>query len=139
MVKMVFTDNQTAFEYAMYMIAASYFGKAKCLSWLQERKMRVQYLEQKVNNQYKMEEICIAQMDKLIEKLPFNPATQEVEVKLIHHPKQNITEIRFANAEFTLSLTGTYKGRGTRIKHRIAFRKAVPVTELQIKSHESAA
>ena len=47
MVKMNFTENQTAFEYAMYMMFGSYFDKAVHKNKILEKKMRVQYMEQK--------------------------------------------------------------------------------------------
>ncbi len=37
MVKMNFTNSQTSFEYALYMIAASYFNKSDCLSEITEK------------------------------------------------------------------------------------------------------
>ncbi|SDB03126.1 hypothetical protein [Eubacterium oxidoreducens] len=48
MEKMNFTNKQTAFEYAFYMIAASYFNKAICRSKMTEQNMLIQYKEQKV-------------------------------------------------------------------------------------------
>jgi len=38
MVKMNFTNNQAAFEYAMYMMLGSYFRKASCKNKLMEKK-----------------------------------------------------------------------------------------------------
>ena len=43
MVKMNFTNSQTAFEYALYMIAASYFNKSACLSEITEKNMQPVY------------------------------------------------------------------------------------------------
>ncbi len=48
MVKMNFTNSQTSFEYALYMIAASYFNKSVCLSEITEKNMLLQYKEQKL-------------------------------------------------------------------------------------------
>ena len=80
MVKMSFTNNQTAFEYALYMIAGSYFDKATCKSKLIERNMLLQYKEQKIDKQYQMEDMCIRFMNKLAHNLPRNYFKQNMEV-----------------------------------------------------------
>lgn len=82
MVKMNFTNSQTSFEYALYMIAASYFNKSDCLSEITEKNMLLQYKEQKLNSQYQMEEICIEFMDNLVSKIPSRFFKRSVAVKL---------------------------------------------------------
>ena len=47
MVKFNIVDNQTAFEYVMYMMFGSYFHKAVHKNQMLEKKMYVQYMEQK--------------------------------------------------------------------------------------------
>ena len=82
MVKMNFTNSQTSFEYALYMIEASYFNKSACLSEITEKNMLLQYKEQKLNSQYQMEEICIEFMDNLVSKIPSRFFQRSVAVKL---------------------------------------------------------
>ena len=59
MLKMNFTNNQTAFEYVMYMMLGSYFNKTNCKNYLLKKKMRLMYWEQKEKSQIEMEKICI--------------------------------------------------------------------------------
>lgn len=118
MVKMNFTNNQTAFEYALYMIAASYFDKAICQSRMMERNMLLQYKEQKQNTQYQMEEICIDFMEGLVRKLPPEFFNRTVEVKLNKTPS-GLTEVVFLDNESIIAFRAKYAGRRTKIDIKI--------------------
>ena len=112
MEKMTFTSDQTAFEYSLYMIISSYFAKAVCKSPLQEKKLGVQYFEQKVNNQYKLEDICIERVERdLIPHLPEEFLDEEVEVYLVGIPEKGITELQFWGKGYILRVYGRYAGR----------------------------
>jgi len=112
MVKMNFTSNQTAFAYSIYMMLGSYFDKTKCLTPLQEKKMRVQYLEQKLTSQYQMEETCIRLIEKeLLPKLPKEIWNNQMEVYLIGIPGTGRTEVQFHCPEYILRVVGSYGGK----------------------------
>lgn len=117
MVKMNFTNNQTSFEYALYMIASSYFDKATCKSGVLERKMLIQYKELKLDKQYQMEEICISFMDELVAKMPKHFFNRNVTVKLnrIH---SGLTEIIFIDKHIVFALQAKYAGKKPTIKYR---------------------
>ncbi len=124
MVKMSFTNNQTAFEYALYMIAASYFDKAVCTSVFTEKSMLLQYKEQKLDKQYQMEDICIHFMDKVEEELPKKIFKQNMKVRL--GKREGVpTKIIFENDKYILSFTGNYAGRKSKINYRIIPKKVM--------------
>jgi len=124
MVKMSFTNNQTAFEYALYMIAASYFDKAVCTSVFSEKNMLLQYKEQKLDKQYQMEDICIRFMDKVAEELPEKIFKQNMQVRLGKREGAP-TQIRFENDQYILCFTGNYAGRKSQIDYRILPKKVI--------------
>lgn len=118
--KVNLTNNQTAFEYAIYMMVGSYFKKTVCNNSLQEQKMRVQYMEQKIQNQYSLEDCCIRFVHKnLLHKCPKNLWNQEMQVHFIPNATTGKTEIRFTNEEYVLRLVGTYAGKKSVIHHEL--------------------
>ncbi len=118
MVKMNFTNNQTAFEYALYMIAASYFDRTICISRVTERKMLLQYKEQKLNKQYQMEDICIEFMDDLAKKLPADFFNRTVEVKL-NRMTSRIIEIIIGDNQSFIVFRAIYAGKKSEIQYQI--------------------
>lgn len=117
MVKMNFTENQTAFEYAMYMMFGSYFDKAVYKNKILEKKMRVQYMEQKEKNQIQMEDICIRFIEKkLMPQLPQGLWEQQVEVRILP-TKKGIRDIQFRGSKYTLRVFAVYKGKGNTVIH----------------------
>ena len=120
MVKMNFTDNQTAFEYAIYMIVGSYFKKTSCISPLQERSMRLQYCEQKLENQYRMEDVCIRYVEQeLLSKLPESFWNREMQVHFVKECSEGISEIRFTSDNCILRIRGFYQGKHTELFHSV--------------------
>ena len=92
---MKLTDNQTAFEYAVYMIVGSYFQSAGCKSVLQEQRMRIQYWEQKLDTQYRMEDCCIRYVERqLLEQVPKDCWEQKVKVTFCTDSETGESEIR---------------------------------------------
>lgn len=109
MMKMNFTNNQIAFDYAIYMIVGSYFRKTTCKNDLQEKRMRLHYCEQKVNNQYRMEDICISYVEKkLMKTLPKEIWDEEMEVHFIFE-KSGSVRILFVGKNYSLLIWGKYK------------------------------
>ena len=120
MEKMNFTDNQTAFEYAIYMIVGSYFKKASCASSLQERSMRLQYCEQKQESQYRMEDVCISYVEQeLLPKLPETFWNREMQVHFVRGCGGGISEIRFSSDNWILRIRGVYNGKHTELFHTV--------------------
>lgn len=116
---MNFTDDQRAFEYALYMIASSWFDRSVCLSKMTEANMLLQYREQRLNTQYRMEEICIRYMEGLENKLPVDFFRQKMEVRLRHSASSGMTEILFSNERSSIAFRGIYLGNRSRIRCRV--------------------
>lgn len=118
--KMNFTNNQTAFEYAIYEMVGSCFNKTTCCSPLIETKMRVQFCEQKLDKQYSYEDKCISYIEKeLMKSLPEEVWNQDVRVRLLPDSKDNLTEIAFEGDNYILSLKGVFKGPKSTITHEL--------------------
>lgn len=123
MIKMRFTDNQTAFEYAAYVIASSYFKKVHCASKLTEQKMRLQFCEQKTNAQYRMESTCIKYMDRICEKLPKKFFEQEMVVHLRKND-EGYFDIVFSDGRYEACFKAKYAGNESRLTCHIRQVKA---------------
>jgi hypothetical protein len=122
--KMNFTDNQIALEYAMYMMVGSYFDNTVCKNYLQEKKMRVQYVEQKKENQYLLEDICIAYVEKnLVPNLPDDFWKRNMKVRFVVNHRTNQIEIRFSDLKYILRIWGEYNGKNSKIFHQIWMKK----------------
>ena len=112
MIKMHFTDKQTAFEYAMYMMLGSYFNKTKCSNYLLEKKMRFHYWEQREKDQFELEKICLQWIEKeLVPNLPEEVWNQDVEVRFFPSGDKGIRDIQFHGPRFSLRVKGIYKGK----------------------------
>lgn len=122
MVKMNLTNNQTSFEYALYMIASSYFDRAECRNVFLERNMMLKYKEQKPDSQYKMEDICIGYMNELNKKLPADFLKQKIRVYFSKR-KDGTTDILFVSGKYILELFGIYAGKKSVIDCRFWVRK----------------
>lgn len=112
MMKMNLTDNQNAFDYALYMIASSYFTECVCKSEIIERKLCVQYHEQKSENQYAMEDLCINYIEKeLMKIIPEEVWNEKVEAHIVKHDGDKCASIRFMGENYALYIKGIYKGK----------------------------
>ncbi len=118
------TDDQMALEYAIYMIAGSYFAGTTCTNTPWERKLRAAYWGMKPENQYRIEELCELYMEKnLADRLPENFRTEHVRVRMIPCRRLSQTELRFEGRDFILRMRGEYRGRKSRIRGQIWKRK----------------
>lgn len=117
MVKMCFTNNQTAFEYALYEIATSYFKGSVCTGADKDRekRMAVHFREQKVNKQCLMEDTCIRFMNDLKKKIPAKLLNKEVTVKFRSEPN-GFTRIFFLVGKIVLQFDCTYSGADSKIQ-----------------------
>ena len=115
---MKLTDNQTAFEYAVYMIVGSSFQSAGCKSVLQEQRRRIQYWEQKLDQQYRMEDCCIRYVERqLLEQVPKDCWEQKVKVTFCMDSETRESEIRFEGDRYVLSIFGQWDRRRSELSH----------------------
>ena len=122
MVKLNFTNNQTAFEYALFMIASSYFDRVECKNKLLEKNMLLQYKEQKLESQYRMEDFCIAYMDGLQKKFPTQIFKQNMKVHF-RKEKNGTTGVIFVSRKYILQFHGVYVGKKSNIDCRLWVKK----------------
>lgn len=124
MVKMSFTNNQVAFDYVVYMMLGSYFTKTICKNHLLERKMRIQYLEQKTDRQYKMEDMCLEYIEKqLLPTIPEEVWQEKMEVHFYPQSKEKNTKICFVGPNYLLQAETTYNGKKSEISCKYNMRK----------------
>lgn len=114
MKKMNVSNNQAAFEYAIYMIASSYFDKATCKANDKLGNLMIYYRETKVETQYVMEEVVDTFMKALVRKLPKEFFQDEVHVSF-KPMEDGTTRICFQGERSALFLNGAYAGKGTKI------------------------
>ena len=119
MKKLNITSNQSAFEYALYMIAASYFTSARCVTGMKEKQLLISYKEQKLDNQYFMEECCINYMNGITKKLPIWFFNQNMDARLCGRANNTYTEIVFSNENYLVRFRCIYAGKKSLIKHEI--------------------
>ena len=108
-------DRQESFEYAIYMIFGSFFGKTVCLSPYRESTMRINYTETPAALQYEMEEICEKEAERLLRGRVNTLAKEAAEVSFIQ-TSGKFTEIRFTSKSFIIRLIGRYRKEGSEIR-----------------------
>ena len=110
--KLNIVDKQAAFEYALYMMLGSYFEKMACCSPMYEKKLHMQYLQQKEENQLQMEDFCIRFVEKeLMPQLPEDFWRQQVEVRFLPTNVKGMREIQFIGADYALRVSGIFRGK----------------------------
>jgi hypothetical protein len=111
-------DHQKSFEYAIYMIFGSYFGKTVCKSPAKEASMHINYAETPVSLQYEMEEFIDREAEKLLSGRAGELAKETVEASFVQTRGQ-YTEIRFIGNHTRIRLIGRYKKEGSEIRAEI--------------------
>ena len=111
--------EQAAFEYALYMIASSYFDRAECTTVPMEQKLKLNYREQKQNGQYKMEDFCITFMDRFVARKGEELFHRSVEVRLVRENRDLPVSIVFLGEGFRMILMPRYDGRGSTISYKL--------------------
>ncbi|MBR1757407.1 MAG: hypothetical protein IJ744_01595 [Lachnospiraceae bacterium] len=113
-------NNQLAFDYALFMIAGSYFEKAVCPHSLWERKLSQAYKGAKTDTQVRMEALCIRYAEvELLPTLPPEIWKQEVSVRLIPTTDGKRTVVQFVGENFILRLQALYRGGKSRVFHEL--------------------
>ncbi len=111
------TNDQAAFEYVLYMIAASYFDKATCVTGLTERNLLLHYKEQKANTQFDMENYCIKFMDLFEKRLGKQFFARRVNVRLIREKEGRPISVIFSGDDMELKLSATYRKNHSIIRY----------------------
>ena len=135
MIKMNFTNTQTAFEYVIYMMLGSYFNRTSCKNILLEKKMRFMYWEQREKSQIEMEKICIRFVEKeLLPQLSEHIWSQDVEVKFSPTRFKGYQDIEFHGEDFRLRVRAIYRGKfDTVIEHEIRYKEEEEKTHAALK------
>ena len=111
-------NDQKAFEYALYMIASSYFDKAVCTTQLTERNLLLHYKEENTRKQFEMEDFCIRFMNKLERRLGTGFFENNVFVKLVRKNENSPVLIVFSNEGMSLKLSVPYTEKKRLIRYR---------------------
>ena len=119
MVKMKLTDYQNAVTYAIYEIAGSYFKKTTCNNILLEQKLRVQFFEQKMEEQEKLEEECDRYVQEhMLEALaPY--WDHEVFVRLLPDKETDTARVRFETDDFIVCMEAHCVGKRATFSHKL--------------------
>lgn len=113
-------NTKETFAYAIYMIAGSYFKKVECLSPMLESKLRIAYVDQKLDKQYNMEDKCIQYVEKvMMSKVPADLFDAEAKVKIGLIPGTDVYEMKFITKKYILFMKGNYAGKNTVIAHKV--------------------
>ncbi len=113
------TSDQAAFEYVLYMIAASYFEKATCVTDLTERKLLLHYKDQKENAQLNMESYCIRFMEGFEDRLGKNFFAKDVRVRLIREKEDRPISVIFTGEDMELKLSALYRRNHSIIRYSV--------------------
>ena len=111
--------KQAAFEYVLYMIAASYFESAECSTGTTERKLLLRYKEQKAKSQYMMEDFCISFMDKFAERVGADLFRRAVEARIVRERQDRPMSIIFSGEGFRMSFCPVYAGKRSVIRYSV--------------------
>lgn len=123
--KMNLTNNQVAFEYAIYMMVSSYFKTSRCTSKILEQSMRLQYVEQKERTQLQMEDTILSFIEKKM--VPLLPESiWDEDVKVIFQPSDDkeLNHILFVGKDKVLEVHCLYKGSRSKIQYSFWNKKA---------------
>lgn len=115
MQKMNYTNNQTAFEYAIYEIVSSYYDEVKCSSPYLEKNMYIQFKEQKNEKQEDMEQIVIGFMNKRLRSLPRDMFKENTTIRFKRRDNGLITIYFVTGGKYVLELNGVYAGKKSTI------------------------
>lgn len=102
-------SRQRAFDYCMYMMLTSYFGKSVCKSEYLEKKLFLNYQEQKVNDQIAMEEQCIRLIEKeILPKVPEKYVSESVDAHLQQSKDAVHTRVLIHTGDYILGVNTHY-------------------------------
>lgn len=102
-------NKQRAFDYCMYMMLTSYFGKCECKSKYLEKKLYLYYQEQKQDEQIAMEQQCINLIEKeILPKVPLKYQVRRVDAHIRQRRDFPHAELLLHTGEYVLCVAATY-------------------------------
>ena len=114
------TINQMAFDYAMYMIATSYFDEVACNNSILTNRLYLRYAELKAEKQFVLEEQCIRHMEeKLLPRLPKQFLEAKVTVKLLPVQDSNQTALLIQSEFGKILMVTRYRGKNSKVSSKL--------------------
>ena len=107
------TNNQNAFNYAVYMMLGSYFKQMEAVSECYVQKLYLYYVENKRERQYSFEDIAIRFVER--EAAPYDE--QAVLVSFFARDGRNY--VAFQGARYTLVVQNDYRGARTKLQYQL--------------------
>ena len=113
-----FTENQNAFNYAVYMMIGSYFREMEAISECYIQKLYLYYVENKRERQYDLEDLAIDYAeDVLMKQLPAELWKERVTVSFTKNGDRNY--VIFEGARYTLVVENSYRGGRTKLSYKV--------------------
>lgn len=131
----IMTENQRALDYAMYMIVGSNFGKTDfSRSRIIVDRLRLNYVERRVNEQYLMEDLCIGFVENfLMKRLPEGIWGENVVVHMINRGENAPTGMIFSGESFALEVFAELKKKN-KMEVKCRFYSVTSGTEMEWKA-----
>ena len=108
------TNNQKAFNYAVYMMLGSYFKQMEAVSECYVQKLYLYYVENKREHQYSFEDIAIRFVERVLQKqLPEEIWQERVLVSFFARDGRNY--VAFQGARYTLVVQNVKHARSCSI------------------------
>lgn len=98
------TNNQNAFNYAVYMMLGSYFKQMEAVSECYVQKLYLYYVENKRERQYSFEDIAIRFVERVL-------------VSFFARDGRNY--VAFQGARYTLVVQNDYRGARTKLQYQL--------------------
>lgn len=112
------TNNQNAFNYAVYMMLGSYFKQMEAVSESYVQKLYLYYVENKRERQYSFEDIAIRFVERVLQKqLPEEIWQERVLVSFFARDGRNY--VAFQGARYTLVVQNDYRGAHTKLQYQL--------------------
>ena len=106
------TNNQNAFNYAVYMMLGSYFKQMEAVSECYVQKLYLYYVENKRERQYSFEDIAIRFVERVLQK-------QLPEVLVSFFARDGRNYVAFQGARYTLVVQNDYRGARTKLQYQL--------------------
>ena len=115
------TNNQKAFNYAVYMMLGSYFKQMEAVSECYVQKLYLYYVENKREHQYSFEDIAIRFVEREAapydEQLPEEIWQERVLVSFFARDGRNY--VAFQGARYTLVVQNDYREARTKLQYQL--------------------
>ena len=119
--------NQYQLEYAVYMMLSSYFGKARCLSKITEKKLYLYYQELNERKQYELEDEIIEFIENTLLRTIDIPDIDKMDVDVRFVPNEEGNILVFEGRTTVLNLS--IRKKGGKIKFTFSKKSFEPLPE----------